>query len=237
MSGLQETSATQVRNSGAISGRRERHKQPSWPLPPAQRPWTAHRANAQRIRAEETDSTRAADQRSRAQPPTPTAPAPRATASGPPPPLHFFSWYFGCEQDSTNGHRPPTVTDIAPRYCDRYSRRRFDPSCPLTTYERTLYAGTARACTLLCACRAGPGNRVFCMIGDLIRANHREIWSPPMAKCVSVYYEVCCVGVKIAELEIRKETSCLQRNDYSLRVLLSQDRPWLRRSHTLLLKN
>jgi hypothetical protein len=47
-----------------------------------------------------------------------------------------------------------------------------------------------------------------------------------MAKCVSVYYEVCCVGVKIAELEIRKETSCLQRNDYSLRVLLSQDRPW-----------
>jgi hypothetical protein len=30
-----------------------------------------------------------------------------------------------------------------------------------------------------------------------------------------------------SELEIRKETSCLQRN--ACRVLLSQDRPWLRR--------
>jgi hypothetical protein len=38
MSGLQSTVATQVGNSGAIGGRRERRKQPSWPRPPAPRP-------------------------------------------------------------------------------------------------------------------------------------------------------------------------------------------------------
>jgi hypothetical protein len=64
-----------------------------------------------------------------------------------------------CEQESTNGRRPPAVPGIAPRY----SGRRFDPRRPLTPYERTLHAGTARPCPLLCSCRAGPGNRVFCI--------------------------------------------------------------------------
>ena len=71
-----------------------------------------------------------------------------------------------CEQDSTNGLHPPDVPDIAPRY----SGRRFDPRCPLTPYERTLHAGTARVCTLLCASREGPGtsgknNRYFHTLG------------------------------------------------------------------------
>jgi hypothetical protein len=49
-----------------------------------------------------------------------------------------------CEQDSTNGRRPPAVPGIAPLY----SGRRFDPRRQLTLYERTLHAVTARACTL-----------------------------------------------------------------------------------------
>ena len=76
-------------------------------------------------------------------------------------------------------HCPPVLRTsfrVCVYYCRTYykavrwgGRRRVDDMCydrrprrPLTPHERTLHAGTARACTLLCASRASPGNRVFC---------------------------------------------------------------------------
>ena len=51
-----------------------------------------------------------------------------------------------CEQDSTNGRRPPAAPGIAPRY----SGRRFDPRRPLMQHERALHAGTAEHVRSVC---------------------------------------------------------------------------------------